>query len=67
MSRRLMRVLEKLRNDDRAYYQLCHLVRQGEQPKEGFLLLANLVEDQMGGNSGYTDWMLQISRQVQHS
>ncbi|GAU11413.1 hypothetical protein TSUD_344040 [Trifolium subterraneum] len=67
MSRRLMRVLEKLRNDDRAYYQLCHLVRQGEQPKEGFLLLANLVEDQMGGNSGYADWMLQISRQVQHS
>ncbi|CAJ2631773.1 unnamed protein product [Trifolium pratense] len=67
MSRRLMGVLEKLRNDDRAYYQLCHLVRQGEQPKEGFLLLANLVEDQMGGNSGYSDWMLQISRQVQHS
>ncbi|CAI8615332.1 unnamed protein product [Vicia faba] len=67
MSRRLMRVLEKLRNDDRGYYQLCHLVRQGEQPKEGFLLLANLVEDQMGGNSGYADWMLQISRQVHHS
>lgn len=67
MSRRLMRVLEKLRNDDRAYYQLCHLVRQGEQPKEGFLLLTNLVEDQMGGNNGYVDWMLQISRQVQHS
>ncbi|XP_057439079.1 protein transport protein SEC24 A [Lotus japonicus] len=67
MSRRLMKVLEKLRNTDRAYYQLCHLVRQGEQPKEGFLLLANLVEDQMGGNSGYADWMLQISRQVQHT
>ncbi|XP_027349439.1 protein transport protein Sec24-like At3g07100 [Abrus precatorius] len=67
MSRRLMRVLEKLRNTDRAYYQLCQLVRQGEQPKEGFLLLANLVEDQMGGNSGYADWMLQISRQVQQS
>lgn len=67
MSRRLMRVLEKLRNTDRAYYQLSHLVRQGEQPKEGFLFLANLVEDQMGGNSGYVEWMLQISRQVQHS
>ncbi|KAK7284452.1 hypothetical protein RJT34_19198 [Clitoria ternatea] len=67
MSRRLRKVLEKLRNTDHAYYQLCHLVRQGEQPKEGFLLLANLVEDQMGGNSGYADWMLQISRQVQQS
>lgn len=67
MSRRLMSVLEKLRNNDRAYYQFCHLVRQGEQPKEGFLLLANLIEDQMGGNSGYADWMLQISRQVQHT
>ncbi|KAL2345585.1 hypothetical protein Fmac_006870 [Flemingia macrophylla] len=67
MSRRLMRVLEKLRNTDRAYYQLSHLVRQGEQPKEGFLLLGNLVEDQMGGNSGYAEWMLQISRQVQQS
>ncbi|CAL0311188.1 unnamed protein product [Lupinus luteus] len=67
MSRRLMRVLEKLRSTDRAYYQLCHLVRQGEQPREGFLLLANLLEDQMGGNSGYADWMLQISRQVQQS
>ncbi|KAL2345587.1 hypothetical protein Fmac_006872 [Flemingia macrophylla] len=67
MSRRLMRVLEKLRNTDRAYYQLSHLVRQGEQPKEGFLLLANLVEDEMGGNSGYAEWMLHISRQVQQS
>ncbi|KAE9598174.1 hypothetical protein Lal_00004108 [Lupinus albus] len=67
MSRRLMRVLEKLRSTDRVYYQLCHLVRQGEQPREGFLLLANLLEDQMGGNSGYADWMLQISRKVQQS
>ncbi|XP_061366197.1 protein transport protein SEC24 A-like [Gastrolobium bilobum] len=67
MSRRLIRVLEKLRNTDRAYYQLCHLVRQGEQPREGFLLIANLVEDQIGGNSGYADWMLQISRLVQQS
>ncbi|XP_014495797.1 protein transport protein Sec24-like At3g07100 isoform X2 [Vigna radiata var. radiata] len=67
MSRRLMKLLEKLRNTDCAYYQLCHLVRQGEQPKEGFLFLSNLVEDQMGGNSGYAEWMLQISRQVQQS
>ncbi|OIV95315.1 hypothetical protein TanjilG_07471 [Lupinus angustifolius] len=67
MSRRLITVLEKLRSSDRAYYQLSHLVRQGEQPREGFLLLANLVEDQMGGNSGYADWMIQISRQVQQS
>ncbi|RYR52361.1 hypothetical protein Ahy_A06g027291 isoform D [Arachis hypogaea] len=50
MSRGLMRVLEKFRNADRAYYQLCYLVRQGEQPREGFLLLTNLVEDQMGGS-----------------
>ncbi|KAJ1425544.1 Zinc finger, Sec23/Sec24-type [Sesbania bispinosa] len=67
MSRRLVKVLEKFRNTDRAYYQLCHLVRQGEQPREGFLLLSNLVEDQMGSYSGYADWMLQISRQVQQS
>ncbi|KAK7269462.1 hypothetical protein RIF29_22188 [Crotalaria pallida] len=67
MSRRLLKVLEKFRNIDHAYYQLCHLVRQGEQPREGFLLLANLIEDQLGGKSGYADWMVQISRQVQQS
>ncbi|KAI9081028.1 hypothetical protein K1719_037008 [Acacia pycnantha] len=49
MSRKLIRILEKLRNTDHSYYQLCYLVRQGEQPREGFLILANLVEDQMGG------------------
>ncbi|KAK4282694.1 hypothetical protein QN277_014040 [Acacia crassicarpa] len=65
MSRRLIRILEKLRNTDHSYYQLCYLVRQGEQPREGFLILANLVEDQMGGNSGYADWMLQLAQQVQ--
>ncbi|XP_028779448.1 protein transport protein Sec24-like At3g07100 [Neltuma alba] len=65
MSRKLIRILEKLRNTDNSYYQLCYLVRQGEQPREGFLILANLVEDQMGGNSGYADWMLQLSQQVQ--
>ncbi|OIV91078.1 hypothetical protein TanjilG_17038 [Lupinus angustifolius] len=66
MSKELMKVLVKFRNTDQAYYQLSHLVRQGEQPREGFLL-ANLVEDQMGGNSGYADWMAKISRQVQQS
>ncbi|KAI4349870.1 hypothetical protein L6164_010416 [Bauhinia variegata] len=65
MSRKLMRILEKFRKSDSSYYQLCHLVRQGEQPREGFLILANLVEDQMGGNSGYADWIIQISRQLQ--
>ncbi|MFS7902056.1 putative Zinc finger, Sec23/Sec24-type, sec23/Sec24, trunk domain, sec23/Sec24, helical [Helianthus anomalus] len=65
MSRKLMRILKKLREADKSYYQLCHLVRQGEQPREGFFLLLNLVEDQVGGMSGYADWMLQIHRQVQ--
>ncbi|KAI4301671.1 hypothetical protein L6164_034924 [Bauhinia variegata] len=65
MSRKLIRILEKFRRGDTSYYQLCHLVRQGEQPREGYLILANLVEDQMGGTSGYTDWILQICRQVQ--
>ncbi|KAD3338275.1 hypothetical protein E3N88_33796 [Mikania micrantha] len=65
MSRKLMGILNKLREADKSYYQLCHLVRQGEQPREGFFLLLNLVEDQVGGMSGYRDWMLQIHRQVQ--
>lgn len=63
----LMRLVEKFRNGDRAYYQLCYLVRQGEQPREGLLLLANLVEDHMSGNSGYADWMVQMFRQVQQT
>ncbi|XP_047162185.1 protein transport protein Sec24-like At3g07100 isoform X1 [Vigna umbellata] len=67
MSRRLIKVLEKLRSTDRAYYQLCRLVRQGEHPREGFLLLSNLFEDQLGANNGYADWMIQISRQVQQT
>lgn len=65
MSRKLIRILEKLRNTDQSYYQLCYLVRQGEHPKEGYLILANLVESQMGSNSGYAEWMLQLSQQVQ--
>ncbi|KAF5454231.1 hypothetical protein F2P56_023911 [Juglans regia] len=67
MSRKLMSTLQKFRESDRAYYQQCHLVRQGEQPTEGFLLLSNLVEDQMGGSNGYVDWLLQIHRQVQQN
>ncbi|KAG2695881.1 hypothetical protein I3843_07G033700 [Carya illinoinensis] len=67
MSRKLMSTLEKFRESDRSYYQQCHLVRQGEQPIEGFLLLSNLVEDQMGGSNGYVDWLLQIHRQVQQN
>ncbi|MBA0833154.1 hypothetical protein Goarm_017490 [Gossypium armourianum] len=67
MSRRLMRILKKLRKSDPSYYQLPYLVRQGEQPKEGLLLLVNLLEDQMGGTSGYVDWIMQIHRQVQQN
>jgi len=67
MSRKLMRILKKFRESDTSYYHLCHLVRQGEQPREGFLLLSNLVEDQMGGANGYVDWILQIHRQVQQN
>ncbi|XP_022873898.1 protein transport protein Sec24-like At3g07100 [Olea europaea var. sylvestris] len=65
MSRKLKRILEKLRESDPAYYQLCHLVRQGEQPRENFFLLTNLVEDQISGASSYTDWVLQLHQQVQ--
>lgn len=67
MSRRLTRLLDRLRGSDPAYYQLCHLVRQGEQPREGYYLLANLIEDQTGGMSGYVDWIMQIHRQVQQN
>lgn len=67
MSRKLLETLHKLRESDASYYQLSHLVRQGEQPREGFLLLANLVEDQVGGTNGYVDWLLQIHRQVQQN
>ncbi|MBA0742576.1 hypothetical protein Gogos_015618, partial [Gossypium gossypioides] len=67
MSRRLMRILKKLRESDPSYYQLPYLVRQGEQPKEGLLLLVNLLEDQIGGTSGYVDWIMQIHRQVQQN
>lgn len=67
MSRELMGLLKKQRESDRSYYQLCHLVRQGEQPREGFFLLANLIEDPVGGSIGYQDWILQLHRQVQQN
>ncbi|KZV30407.1 protein transport protein Sec24-like [Dorcoceras hygrometricum] len=67
MSRKLMKIFQKCRESDPSYYQLCHLVRQGEQPREGYFLLSNLVEDQAGGASGYADWFMQLHRQVQQN
>ncbi|PSS14591.1 Protein transport protein Sec24-like [Actinidia chinensis var. chinensis] len=67
MSRKLMEILKKFREIDPSYYQVCHLVRQGEQPREGFFLLTNLVEDKVGGMNGYVDWIQQIHRQVQQN
>ncbi|CAL1353993.1 unnamed protein product [Linum trigynum] len=67
MSRKLMLLLKKLRESDPSYYQLCHLVRQGEQPREGFMVLTKLVEDQTGGTNGYVDWLVQLHRQVQQN
>ena len=62
-----MKILKTFRETDPSYYQLCHLVRQGEQPREGFFLLVNLVEDQVGGMNSYLDWILQIHRQIQQN
>ncbi|KAL8530463.1 hypothetical protein ACS0TY_007489 [Phlomoides rotata] len=67
MSRKLMKMLAQFRESDPSYFQQCHLVRQGEQPREGFLLLTNLVEDQISGANGYADWMLLLFRQVQQN
>ncbi|XP_010464294.1 PREDICTED: protein transport protein Sec24-like At3g07100 [Camelina sativa] len=67
MSKKLMSLVKKLRENDPSYHPMCFLVRQGEQPREGFLLLRNLIEDQMGGSSGYVDWILQIQRQIQQN
>ncbi|XP_037475163.1 protein transport protein Sec24-like At3g07100 [Triticum dicoccoides] len=66
-SRNFMAVQRALRERDSSCYQLPRVVRQGEQPREGFLLLSNLVEDQMAGTSSYVDWILQIHRQTQSS
>ncbi|KAL5724027.1 Protein transport protein Sec24A [Ranunculus cassubicifolius] len=67
ISRKLMALLKKLRKKEASNYQMCYLVRQGEQPRESALLLGNLVEDQIGGTNGYLDWMLQIHRQIQQT
>ncbi|PON98273.1 Sec23/Sec [Trema orientale] len=67
MSRKLMRVINRLREKDSLYYHLCQLVRQGEQPREGILFLSNLVEDPIGGSNGYVEWVLQIHRQIQQN
>ncbi|XP_047095080.1 protein transport protein Sec24-like At3g07100 [Lolium rigidum] len=66
-SRNFMTVLRTLWGKDSSCYQLPRVVRQGEQPRESFLLLSNLVEDQMAGTSSYVDWILQIHRQTQGS
>ncbi|CAH2054702.1 unnamed protein product [Thlaspi arvense] len=67
MSKKLMRLIKKVRENDPSYHPMCLLVRQGEQPREGFLLLRNLIEDQMGGSTGYVDWILQLHRQIQQN
>ncbi|XP_043691777.1 protein transport protein Sec24-like At3g07100 [Telopea speciosissima] len=67
MSRKLMGLLKRFRESDPSYYQLPQVLRQAEQPRESMLLLANLVEDQNGGTSGYVDYIMQIHRQVQQS
>ncbi|XP_077224479.1 protein transport protein SEC24 A-like [Tasmannia lanceolata] len=67
ISRKLFGILKRFRESDPSCYQMCHLVRQGEQPREGLLLLSNLIEDQIGGTVGYVDWIQQIHRQVQQS
>ncbi|CAN6818387.1 unnamed protein product [Brassica oleracea] len=67
MSKKLMRLIKKVRESDPSYHPMCFLVRQGEQPREGFLLLRHLIEDQMGRSTSYVDWILQIHRQVQQN
>ncbi|KAF3589387.1 hypothetical protein F2Q69_00032249 [Brassica cretica] len=67
MSKKLMRLIKKVRENDPSYHPMCFLVRQGEQPREGFLLLRHLIEDQMGGSASYVDWILQLHRQIQQN
>ncbi|KAK4753049.1 hypothetical protein SAY87_021847 [Trapa incisa] len=66
MSQKLSVLFNKLRESDPSYYQLCHLIRQGEQPREG-ILLVNLVDDQIGGTNSYIEWITNIHRQVQQN
>ncbi|GAB2300923.1 Protein transport protein Sec24A [Dionaea muscipula] len=67
LSKRLSSLLRKIRDSDPSYYQLCHFVRQGEQPREGFYLLTKLLEDQTAGTGGYAEWIMQIHRQIQQT
>ena len=64
ISKRLLSALSALRETSPAVYQICTAVRQGEQPREGTLVLSNLVEDRTAGTSGYADFVVQIYRQV---
>lgn len=66
-SKNLMKLLEGLRESEPECHKPCHFVRQGEQPRESMLLLNNLVEDQVGGMSGYLDWTIQLYRQTQQN
>jgi len=63
-SKRLFSSMDALRQTCPAVYQLCTAVRQGEQPREGNLMLSNLVEDRTAGSSGYADFVVQTYRQV---
>ncbi|KAJ3703215.1 hypothetical protein LUZ61_006920 [Rhynchospora tenuis] len=65
VSKKLTKVLKTLRQKNPSCHQLVHIIRQGEQPREGFLLLSNLAEDQSAGAASYVDWVLQIHRQTQ--
>uniref|UniRef100_A0A1D1XLC4 Protein transport protein Sec24-like At3g07100 n=1 Tax=Anthurium amnicola TaxID=1678845 RepID=A0A1D1XLC4_9ARAE len=67
ISKKLMGMLRSLRRKDPSCHQLCFVVRQGEQPREGSLFQSNLIEDQNAGIGGYGDWILQIYRQTQQS
>eukprot|EP00250_Pteridium_aquilinum_P016949 c23383_g1_i2 orf=480-4016(-) len=64
LSKRFISLLKSLRLSNPALYQQCYFVRQGEQPREGYLVLFNLVEDRFAGSIGYAEWMVQIFRQV---
>ncbi|XP_058104193.1 protein transport protein SEC24 A-like [Magnolia sinica] len=64
VSRKLMGIIRASRENCPSDYHVCHLVRQGEQPRENTLLVANLIEDQTRGICSYVDWIQQLHRQV---
>ncbi|KAJ7531587.1 hypothetical protein O6H91_14G050000 [Diphasiastrum complanatum] len=65
LSKRFHGFLTQLKGSNHAVYPPIILVRQGDQPREGILLLANLVEDRNVGLPGYAEWMIQLYKQVQ--